>query len=384
MKNYDIIIIGGGILGTFHAYHALKKGLSVALFEKNQQPKGATVRNFGQIVPSGMDEKWRQYGRRSVEIYKEIQAEFDISVRQNGSIYIASDEEEMTLLEEMAAINKAEDYTSILFSKKSCLYNYEGLKEDYCKSGLFFPDEITVEPRFAVSRILEYCVEKWGLHYFSNTLVVDLQLFGEGTVAVDASKNRYYADKVIVCSGAEFKTLFPALFAQSDIEISKLQMMQTFPQPTQRIKGSILTGLSIRRYEAFRACPSYPKIKANEPQDTMAKTLGVHILFKQATDGSVIIGDTHEYADVAEADNIGFDNQPFMNDFMLSEAKKIFDLQRWDIQRNWYGIYPQCKNQDIFLHDIENKIHIVTAIGGKGMTASAGFSEKNLERIMER
>ena len=28
---FDLIVVGGGILGTFHAYHALKKGLRVAL-----------------------------------------------------------------------------------------------------------------------------------------------------------------------------------------------------------------------------------------------------------------------------------------------------------------------------------------------------------------
>ena len=46
---YDLVVVGGGVLGTFHAYHALKKGLRVALFEKDRQPQGATVRNFGQV-----------------------------------------------------------------------------------------------------------------------------------------------------------------------------------------------------------------------------------------------------------------------------------------------------------------------------------------------
>ena len=32
---YDLIVVGSGVLGTFHAYHALKKGLSVAIIEKD-------------------------------------------------------------------------------------------------------------------------------------------------------------------------------------------------------------------------------------------------------------------------------------------------------------------------------------------------------------
>ena len=63
---YDVIIVGGGILGTFHAYHAHKKGLKVAILEKDKQPQGATVRNFGQVVPSGMNTKWQTFGRENL------------------------------------------------------------------------------------------------------------------------------------------------------------------------------------------------------------------------------------------------------------------------------------------------------------------------------
>ena len=31
---YDLIVVGSGVLGTFHAFHALKKGLRVAIIEK--------------------------------------------------------------------------------------------------------------------------------------------------------------------------------------------------------------------------------------------------------------------------------------------------------------------------------------------------------------
>src|SRR5690554_2587457 len=95
---FDAIIVGGGILGSFHAYHALELGLKVCLVEKDAHPQGATTRNFGQVVPSGMNVKWQKFGRESLRIYKEIQAKFDIGVRQNGTVYLASDQEEEQLL----------------------------------------------------------------------------------------------------------------------------------------------------------------------------------------------------------------------------------------------------------------------------------------------
>lgn len=379
-KDYDLVVVGGGVLGTFHAYHARKKGLRVAILEKDATPRGATVRNFGQVVPSGMNTKWQAYGRKSLKIYKKIQSKLDISVRQEGSVYIASNDEEVLLLEELREINKENDYTSILFTKEQCLHRYPGLKPDYVKAGLFFPEEITVEPRVMISKVQKF-LEKKGVDIFYNSKVIECHCMGTQVSAYLADGRTYYASKIIVCNGSDFKTLFPKVYAASDLEISKLQMMCTKPQGNFKIPGSILTGLSIRRYEAFAECPSYVKIKSNEPADSFEKKWGIHILFKQANDGSVILGDSHEYADADRIDDLGFDLNMDIDAFILAKAKEIFHLPNYQIAQRWYGMYSQCKNSDIFQTTIDENIHIVTGIGGKGMTGSAGFSKQNINQI---
>lgn len=378
--NYDLVVVGGGVLGTFHAYHAMKKGLTVALLEKDTIPKSATVRNFGQVVPSGMDSKWQAYGRKSLRIYKKIQAKFDISVRQEGSIYLASNEEEVQLLEELAQINIDNEYSSVLFTKAECLKRYPGLNENYVKSGLFFPEEITIEPRTMIYRLHKY-LRKKGLHIFYSTHVVECNSLASGVGIQIADGRILMSAKVIICNGSDFKTLYPKLFASSDLEISKLQMMKTKPQGNYKISGSVLTGLSIRRYEAFAECPSYKKIKSNEAADSFEKKWGVHILFKQAMDGSVILGDSHEYADVENIDNLGFDLNMDIDNFIIEKSKEIFNLPTYEIEQRWYGMYSQSKSSDIFEAIIDRNIHIVTGIGGKGMTGSAGFAKHNINQI---
>ena len=380
-KKYDLIVIGGGALGTFHAYHALQNGYSVALFEKDKEPISATVRNFGQVVPSGMDTKWQEYGRESLAIYNEIQNKFDISVRNNGSVYLAANDEEVQLIEELSVINKNNGYQSHLLTKEECLNDYPGLRSDYVKAGLFFPQEVTVEPRIMINRLREYLITEKGLDFYGNTKILGCNKIGDVVEIQTANHDVFKAGKVIICCGSEFKTLYPELFAGSDLEVTKLQMMQTKPQLGYNLKGSILTGLSIRRYEAFYECPSFAAIKAKENPDSFEKKWGVHILFKQAADGSVIIGDSHEYADAANMDDLGFDLRMDVDEFMINEAKKIIDLPSYEIQNKWFGIYSQCKNKDIFQHTIDDDIHIVTGIGGKGMTGSAGFSKENIKRI---
>ncbi len=386
----DVIIVGAGVLGTFHAYHALKQGLKVTLIEKDKQPRSATVRNFGQVVPSGMAQgKWQQYGIESTRIYKEIHSSFDISVKQEGSIYLASDEAECQLLEELASINKNNDYKSLLLTQSDCLARYPNLNKDYVKMGLLFPEEIGLDPRIMIHKVIAYQQEQMSLEYLPYTHIIECETSATGVTLKAADGRSFEAFKVIVCSGSDFKSLFPEVFQASDIEVSKLQMLRTKANLGLNLKGSILTGLTIRRYEAFRECASFDFLD-NSHLNPNLKQLGIHILFKEADDGSVIIGDSHEYADAKDKDDLGFDLREDINELMLTEARAIFPIPKEAIAASWAGYYAQCKanntgqSKDIFNEELLSNIHIVTAIGGKGMTASAGFAKENISKIFNK
>jgi hypothetical protein len=73
-----------------------------------------------------------------------------------------------------------------------------------------------------------------------------------------------------------------------------------------------------------------------------------------------------------------------IDNFMIEEAKKIIDLPTYEIQNRWFGMYSQCKTKDVFEHTIGENIHIITGIGGKGMTGSAGFSKENIIKIFNK
>lgn len=380
-NHFDLIVTGAGALGSFHAYHAAKKGLKVLLLEKDEKPMEATVRNFGQVVPSGMSSgKWQDFGRRSLEIYNDIQSRFDITVRQNGTVYLASDSTEMTLIEELAAINEKQGYQSNLLGKETCLEKYPGLRASYCAGGLFFPQEVTVEPSRLIHHLIAFMKEQLGVQYKSLSMVKSV-LYKQHHCEVESSTGeRFTASQVIICNGRDFKALYPEIFFNSDIEVSKLQMMCTSPMEGYTLPGSILSGLSIRRYESFRECPSYKKSDAANINENCRKW-GIHILFKQATDGSIIIGDSHEYADAKQADQLGFEVKQVVNDIILQEAQRMFRLPHWNIAKQWNGYYAQRKGQDLFMEEVDTNIHIITAIGGKGMTASAGLAESNIQKI---
>lgn len=384
MERFDIIVIGGGVLGTFHAYHALQQGKKVLLLEKDLRPQQSTVRNFGQVVPSGMPTgEWLDYGRYSTELYKSIQAETNIGIRNNGSCYIASSSDEMAVLEEMHQKFKDVDYSSELLTKDAVLAKYPTLRSDYAVGALFFEQEVSAESEVLIHNIHKYMQDKFEqLTMRFHCAAVHVDVVNDACRVLAADGEQYEAEHCFVCNGRDFKVLFPQVFAKSGIVVSKLNMMSTKPMKEVSLPGNILTGLTIRRYESFQTCESYKVLDPNDV-DVRLRELGIHILFKQRVDGSMIIGDSHEYANAAEQDELSeFYNEMYINDLMLAEAKKIMDLPSWEIEKVWPGFYAQHNEKDIFTETINNRIHIVTGIGGKGMTTSAGFAKKNIEAVL--
>jgi len=255
------------------------------------------------------------------------------------------------------------------------------LKATYCREGLFFPQEVSAEPNLLIHQLLIYITNKFrSLVYRPDTAVLSCEI-SKGLVYLSTNKkDTLVADKVIICNGNEFKILFSDLFLKSGIVVSKLHMLRSQPMPEFALEGNILTGLTIRRYESFKECPSFNSLKTPTELEELKKW-GIHILFKKAMDGSIILGDSHEYASVNQTEQLGFEINQHVNNLMLNEASRIVHMENFRIERSWAGYYAQHPEKDIVEMDIENKIHIRTAIGGKGMTSSAGYAKQSVEKI---
>lgn len=48
-----VTVVGGGVVGTMHAWQAVQRGHEVVQIEREHEARGASLRNFGQIWVSG-------------------------------------------------------------------------------------------------------------------------------------------------------------------------------------------------------------------------------------------------------------------------------------------------------------------------------------------
>jgi FAD dependent oxidoreductase TIGR03364 len=183
----------------------------------------------------------------------------------------------------------------------------------------------------------------------------------------------WQAERVFICSGIDFETLFPEVFAKSGICRCKLQMMKTRPQPSGwRIGPHLAGGLTLCHYKSFEVCKSLAALKARVAA-TMPEYLkyGIHVMASQNDLGEVVIGDSHEYdGDISLFDKTEID------ELILAYLRKMAQLPDWTISTRWHGIYAKHPGKSFVFAEPQPGCLIATAPGGAGMTLAFGFARE--------
>ncbi len=381
-RQADVLVVGAGVLGTFHAYFAALKGYKTLLVERNAFPSDASTRNFGMIAQSivPVGGVWSGYARDSAEVYRALQGAHDIGARAPGSLYVASTELERRVLDEFARLY-GPDYDCAYLDADEARYRYPFIQVSYCMGALLFPDDLTLEPRRMLRQLIPYLTRRGLLDYAPHTTIVSVESSGQGCLARDARGNSYAADRAIVCGGADCTTLFPTLLERSGLRLCKLRMMRTVAQGGYTLPHALLSGLSIRRYPAFASCPSYAPL-LDEPVDATLRDYGIHLLFKQLPDGSIVVGDSHQYVDVRDAALLAESTNPAIDAAVLGYGRRMLAPPSWDIQERWNGYYLTHPAREVYAETIDGVIHLVTGIGGKGMTTGPGYARAYIDAVL--
>ena len=90
IQNADIIIVGAGIIGLAHAYHAAKSGKKVIVLERHLLASGASIANFGMLWPIGQTAgKMFHMALESRKYWLEVLQASGIPYKNTGSLYLA-------------------------------------------------------------------------------------------------------------------------------------------------------------------------------------------------------------------------------------------------------------------------------------------------------
>jgi FAD dependent oxidoreductase TIGR03364 len=370
IEGADVAVIGGGIVGLAQAWSAAKRGLSVVLFERDARACGASIRNFGMIWPIGLPSgPLREVALRGRELWKEISTATGIWHDPCGSLHLAYAPDELAVLSEFVERAPARDYECALLEatalRRLCpAVNYAGLL-----GGLWSPTEMAVDPRQAVAVIPRWLHERFGVRLCFGTTIQRIDM-----PYVESTDGRLWrVARALVCSGADFHTLFPEVYARAGLRRCKLQMMRTAPQPDGWRMGPLLAGgLTLRHYAAFADCPSVARLRQRIADESPElDRLGIHVMAAQNGRGEVVLGDSHEYDGAIEP----FDKSA-IDELILQYLRRMVHLPEERIAARWHGIYAKHATLAEFTAEPQAGVTIVVNTCGLGMTLSFGLAEQ--------
>lgn len=374
-EQYDDAVVGAGIMGLAHAYALARRGRRVIVFERGRQAQGASVRNFGMLWPIGQPAGLpRQVAMESRAIWTDILARSGMWHRFTGSLHLAYHEDEEAVLAEFLESAPAGGYECSWLSPFEATARAPYLNPARLRGGLWSPTEICIDPREVTRALPAWLHQNYGVHFEFETTIT-----GYDQPVVQSAHRQWRADRLYVCAGEDFQTLFPADFAASGLYRVKLQMMRSQAYGGEiRIGPMLAAGLTLCHYRNFQVCPSLPALRARYQRELPDYVrFGIHVMASQHAGGEVTIGDSHEYNEEISP----FDKEE-INRLILDYLATFLRLPELEIVERWNGIYAAHPAELCWTGRPAPGVLLVGSPSGRGMTMSFGIADRLVREIL--
>jgi FAD dependent oxidoreductase TIGR03364 len=370
----DLAIVGAGILGLAHAYEAARRGRRVVVFERNPRALGASVRNLGMIWPIGQPHgALHELALRSRTRWLEVLEDARLPHWKNGSLHVVYREDEAAVAREFAEVAPSLGYECSWLNADEVLKRSQAVQPQGLIGAMWSETELTVDPRVTLAVLPEYLQEKFGVEMRFGRCVRRIDL-----PRIEAGDECWHADQAIVCSGDDFESLYPQVYARSGITRVKLQMMRTEAQPGGwRMGPSLAAGLTLRFYPAFAVCSTLPALKKRIAAETPDyDRWGIHGLVSQTAGGELTLGDSHEYGLCVD-----IFNKEEVDELILGYISGFLRAPSMRIAQRWHGVYAKHPQKPYLSLEPAPKVRIVTSPGGSGMTLSFGVAAQTMAEM---
>jgi FAD dependent oxidoreductase TIGR03364 len=273
----------------------------------------------------------------------------------------------MGVLEEFVGLSPSYGYECSLVDAAFVASRSPVVRQEGLIGGMWSPSELCVFPRQVVAELPSY-LRSLGVSFLFGTAVTSVS---QGFLVAGGEEVR--AERIYVCSGDDFETLLPSLFASLGIDRCKLQMLRMRPRsPGFDIGTHLCAGLTLGHYANFSVCDRLASVRERFAQDLPEYVQwGIHLLVSQHEDGCLTVGDSHEY---------GLAPSPFLSEhieaLIMAYLDTFLPLAELEVIERWHGVYAKHPSRPYVVEQPLPGVTVVTAPGGAGMTLSFGLAEK--------
>ncbi|XP_065313265.1 sarcosine dehydrogenase, mitochondrial-like isoform X2 [Gordionus sp. m RMFG-2023] len=177
-KEFDVVVIGGGVFGCSLLYHLVKEGIkNIALFEKDSITCGTTWHTAGllwRLRPNDIEIQLLNYTRW---LMKSLETETGISTGwfENGGLFLASTPERLKEYQRLSTLGKFFDVESRMLRPSDIGDVHPLIDANHVTGALYSPGDGQIDPTGYCNALIHQA-KKSGAKVFENCIVDSIQM----------------------------------------------------------------------------------------------------------------------------------------------------------------------------------------------------------------
>lgn len=374
-RSADLVVVGAGIVGLAHAWHAARAGLQVVLVERDEIAVGASVRNFGHVCMTAQAGEVLALAREAREDWLSLAAEAGFPVRTDGTVVLARTEAERRVIEEFAEARSDEVRLLTAADAEPLL----GFAPPELLAAAHLPSDLRIDAPTAIPAIAAH-LRRIGVEILWRTNVLSID-----SGIVTTTRGRVRCAWTVVAVGHDVDRFFPGLADAHGVTRCRLRMLEVDAPAGARIAPAVLTGSSMLRYDGLAAMPSATAVR----EELAAAAPGllahdVNLMLTQRPDpssaagrsGRIVLGDTHVRAVTEDP----FEDER-ADELLLAEGARLLGSPL-TVRRRWRGVYASSARGPFLVAEPAPDVTVASVTTGVGMTTALGLARRVLSDLL--
>jgi len=369
-KNYEVAIIGGGIVGSAVAYYVAESGLDCILIEKNDIASGTSSKCDGNVTIVDKDPGFDSHmSLVSQELLADLDGKLDIpfEYRAHGSILVCDNDDEMQAATDWVKTQNEAGLKFNVLDQKDIRNESPYFAEDI-PGGLECETDSLINPYLFSYSVVDKAKREYNLDIKTQAEVTNITKEASGEFKIETTNGEVRAEKVVNAAGV----WAPFIGKMLDLEI-----------PIIPRKGHIIVG-SREKPVMFRNMMEFGylmnKFGRERIADERTATHGVATVMEPTESQNFLLGSSRQY--------VGYDSSIDIQvvQTIARRALRFFPkMNDFKIIRSYTGFRPYTEDHLPIVSAVEEIPGFYIAAGheGDGISLATGTGKLMAEIINE-
>jgi FAD dependent oxidoreductase TIGR03364 len=371
-RGYDLAVVGAGVVGLAHAWAAARLGKRVVVIDRDAQANGASVRNFGFVTVTGQQggAVWRR-ASRSRDLWAAVAPQAQIAVEHHGLVLPFRRPQSEAVAQAFLTTPMGADCA--VLGPAELAEQFPMLHPRNALGALTSQHELRVESRLAIPALSTWLEQRWGVEFRWLTAALEVT-----PPRIATSRGVIEADAAVVCPGDDLVSLFPDTIAGNGVNRCRLSMMR-LANPGFRLPSAVMSDLGLVRYLGYSELPQAEALRrALQAEQPDHLRHGIHLIVTQGGDGTLVVGDSHHYANTPG---------PFASGeveaLILEEFEAALGIEAPAVIERWTGTYSSAPNKAMFCEAPAPSVRLVMVTSGTGASTAFAIAEEVIGELYQ-